>query len=30
MTGTVLDAARHDGPIVPSYLGLPTAMSYQR
>jgi hypothetical protein len=30
MTEMVRDAARHYGPIVPSYLGLPTAMSYQR
>jgi hypothetical protein len=30
MIGVVLDAARHDGPIVPSCLGLPTAMSYQK
>jgi hypothetical protein len=30
MSGLVLDTARHDGPIVHSLLGLPTAMSYQR
>ena len=30
MSGKVLAPARHDGPIVVSYLGLPTAMSYQR
>jgi hypothetical protein len=30
MRGVVRDAAPHDGPIVGSYLGLPTAMSYQR
>jgi hypothetical protein len=26
----VLELAPHDGPIVGSYLGLPTALSYQR
>jgi hypothetical protein len=30
MTGMMRDATRHDGPIVHSLLGLPTAMSYQR
>jgi len=30
MSGLVLELAPHDGPIVQSYLGLPTALSYQR
>jgi len=30
MSELVLDLVRHYGPIVPSCLGLPTAMSYQR
>jgi hypothetical protein len=30
MCGVALELARHDGPIVGSYLGLPTALSYQR
>jgi hypothetical protein len=30
MSGTILALAPHDGPIVVGYLGLPSAMSYQR
>jgi len=30
MSGMALSAAAHDGPIVGGYLGLPTALSYQR
>jgi hypothetical protein len=30
MIGMVVELAPHDGPIVVGYLGLPTAMSYQR
>jgi hypothetical protein len=30
MTGVVLELAPHDGPIVGSYQGLPSALSYQR
>jgi hypothetical protein len=30
MSVVILELAPHDGPIVVSYLGLPTALSYQR
>jgi hypothetical protein len=30
MSDPVPDPAPHDGPIVGSYQGLPTALSYQR
>jgi hypothetical protein len=30
MAGVGREADPHDGPIVPTCLGLPTAMSYQR